>query len=199
MKGLTVIAAIAGTAHAQIIGGAPQSSESCVSHAVAPGCDITHISCPCEPDITVKMRVDDAFCVSKHRSAHVATASPLPSRRPANNSTDNAFKSTSVNSTALGVMNTPIATGASSLPIAINWTYASTTTGAVIPKPTAGQSFNARLPATAGAASLSSRELAMVVLCSSCFAVNGLILSLLHTCFTILLLPTTHRELFIET
>ncbi|KAI6352679.1 hypothetical protein MCOR31_011847 [Pyricularia oryzae] len=166
MKGLKVIAAITGTAHAQIIGGAPQSSESCVSHAVAAGCDITHIPCPYEPAITIKIRVDDASCVFKHRSAHVATASPLPSRRPANNSTDGAFRSTSVNSIALGVINTPIATGASFLPIAMNWTYASTTTGAVIPKPTAGQSFSARLPATAGAASLSSRELAMFVLCA---------------------------------
>ncbi|TLD03392.1 uncharacterized protein PgNI_12385 [Pyricularia grisea] len=187
MNGLTVIAAITGTAHAQTMGGAPQSSGSCVSHALAAGCDIT-----------VKIRADNASCVFKHRSAHVATASLLPSRRPANNSTDSASRSTSINSTALGVMNIPIATGASSLPIAMNWTYASTTTGAVIPKPTAGQSFTARLPATAGAASLSSRKLAMFVLCSLCFAVNGLILSLVHICFTILLLPTTHRELFIE-
>ncbi|KAL5903086.1 hypothetical protein ACKVV7_011394 [Pyricularia oryzae] len=74
MKGLTVIAAITGTAHAQIIGGAPQSSESCVGHAVAAGCDITHSPCPCEPAITVKIGADDASCVFKHRSAHVAVS-----------------------------------------------------------------------------------------------------------------------------
>ncbi|KAI6263906.1 hypothetical protein MCOR34_011934, partial [Pyricularia oryzae] len=72
MNGLTVIAAITGTAYAQTKGGAPHSSESCVSHALATGCDITHIPCPCEPDITVKIRADNAFCVFKHRSAHIA-------------------------------------------------------------------------------------------------------------------------------
>lgn len=115
MKGFTVIVAIAGSAYAQTTGDVPQIAESCLSHAVAAaGCDITKTAS--------NIRADGNLCVIKHRSAHVAlsmcpvvnispgprallnnnipcpqTKSPLPSKRSADNPTDNEARPTSVN------------------------------------------------------------------------------------------------------
>ncbi|KAL5866383.1 hypothetical protein ACKVWC_011418 [Pyricularia oryzae] len=75
MKGLTVTAAIAGSACGLTMGYVPQAAESCVSHAVgATGCAVTDTACVHEPDIAAKTHADDNLCDVKHRSAHVVVS-----------------------------------------------------------------------------------------------------------------------------
>ncbi|KAL5866370.1 hypothetical protein ACKVWM_011443 [Pyricularia oryzae] len=71
MKGLTVFAAIAGSACGQTMGYVPQAAQSCMSHAVgATGCT----ACLHQPDIATKTHADDNLCDVKHRSAHVVVS-----------------------------------------------------------------------------------------------------------------------------